>query len=64
MTTKEYIDITAAVTREKGSDFVLEQAKIRGQKQMKYWSKSLPQACAIPIWLCVTKIIQYRYHWY
>ena len=32
MTTKEYIDITAAVTREKGSDFVLEQAKIRAPK--------------------------------
>ena len=29
MSTTEYINITAAVTREKGSDFVLEPAKIR-----------------------------------
>ena len=32
MSTTEYTDITAAVTREKGSDFVLEQAKIRAPK--------------------------------
>lgn len=32
MSITEYIDITAAVTREKGSDFVLEKAKIRAPK--------------------------------
>lgn len=32
MSTTEYTNITAAVTREKGSDFVLEPAKIRDPK--------------------------------
>ena len=32
MSTTEYTPITAAVTREKGSDFVLEEAKIRAPK--------------------------------
>jgi|26BtaG_2_1085354.scaffolds.fasta_scaffold00118_19 aryl-alcohol dehydrogenase len=32
MSTTEYTDITAAVTREKGADFTLEQAKIRAPK--------------------------------